>query len=1512
MEQQRMADDLDFDFDMDDDGMFDVAGDGDILEDNKPSDKRAVVTKVVKDFGTGIKEELDTSKIISTLVDTAIPDELSETVSAIETINTGISDIYKEAVKGIKPELQKVARLSKKVIPSKFKRTRDLLDRIGGIEDPRQAKESEKELIRAKILGILPSLTEGSEAEKKLKEMVSHKKWETELQALQEISGSLKGLWRYQVEYESRYQSKSLELKYRTLFTLEKILELNKSNNETIKRQLESIVTNTALPEVLKIRKTERFAEILRDTTLQNVQEAMFGEDTWIGNLLKNVKSKVAESVNMVVQGLSAASMGLEMQAMMAEMGVQTSKERKVGGFVGGRVRNAVGNRVGDKILENEKLMKVLSLYNERVKNAPGFVRDYIARENTPEFLKTIGRGFLSLATDTSTNKKLNIAEFNPTGPAIFDNSSRISIVKVIPGYLKRILGEITSIRTGDPSVDLLDFDYSSGEFKRTTALKREIKRNIDTRVNESVAKEDINTFIKKYSKDLNLTKKEKQSFKNAIIRTIATKKYYGIEDILKTLRVNDEEELAGKLEQTLRDNEQEVIATMGLIRSYMPDIKDIVQRYIDAGMQDYVQDYISDSGYSLDMETYYSLFNNKPNAVKGSKSSKKVVEDIVTTTIDGMSKDDHERLNRLIDQAGLDTLTASGVLSGSGKSTVLVDLQKLRSFNMGISPVGQPVEENEEGQCWCADKLDKQTELLEVMNSNQENTNTILTSILDSIANMSFVSNDTVKDIEKYGFKLPSVLKAIGVGGRFIKNLAMGGLGKAKNFISKLSPMNAIKFTASSIQGVMAKLLATAGTTYKTLLGPMTALSSTLSDIFSRSLTVMTAMTTYGIKRLPDLLKIAKKGIGKVASFIVGQKDKPMDLFIDGNPEPVIRAKAMEMGLYVDITTGKIISKLSDITGPVMDIEGNMVLTTSDLRKGLKDAQGNLISLGSSIKKGLVKGIGKVISRVTGLQFKDKSKKFKGIVTDKYNQMSGKLGEVFSADAFKSILSTTIIRTEHNKDIYDELVKQTELLTKILDELDGENIRRGSWRERIKNRKKDTKKEDRKTTIKEKSSKKSMFSLDNIMELFSKASNMFGLDKMGKKVGNVVKAAGTAYAGKKALESLRKRTSGKVQDKVLKDLGSKGSLAIEKATGKTVAETAGKTVGKSLLKKIPIISIGAGLGFGIQRLLQGDITGAIGEVASGVAGTIPGIGTGISTAIDAGLAARDIALTDTGTIDVDLTPDEKEALKYIRFHNTDKDSIIKLNIAVRRLFLAMVTEYHQLTGKKIQVNSAYRSRREQSRLARRNRNAAKGLSMHSLGYAIDINSSDANALEELGLLRKYGFTRPIGGEPWHIEPAGLQVDISRAKTDPDWAMQQIINSPGKGGGGYGTVRGARKRGRSKKVAMQSMGMDRPLTKKVEMASVQPVVPQSKTTPIPKISTPTVMPAPPPISNDLLEPISTMSSTLTESLQVQKEIRDILLEYRNMKLENTKTTDTPKKPKPQKHSIPKPALDLSR
>lgn len=97
-----------------------------------------------------------------------------------------------------------------------------------------------------------------------------------------------------------------------------------------------------------------------------------------------------------------------------------------------------------------------------------------------------------------------------------------------------------------------------------------------------------------------------------------------------------------------------------------------------------------------------------------------------------------------------------------------------------------------------------------------------------------------------------------------------------------------------------------------------------------------------------------------------------------------------------------------------------------------------------------------------------------------------------------------------------------------------------------------------------------------------------------------------------------------------------------QKATSKAATKAAGKGIGKGLLKKLPLVGLGLGAAFALERAAGGDMVGALGELASGAAAMVPGWGTAASVAIDAGLIARDIDKSNKNDEKVEEKLDEK------------------------------------------------------------------------------------------------------------------------------------------------------------------------------------------------------------------------------------------------------------------------------
>lgn len=118
--------------------------------------------------------------------------------------------------------------------------------------------------------------------------------------------------------------------------------------------------------------------------------------------------------------------------------------------------------------------------------------------------------------------------------------------------------------------------------------------------------------------------------------------------------------------------------------------------------------------------------------------------------------------------------------------------------------------------------------------------------------------------------------------------------------------------------------------------------------------------------------------------------------------------------------------------------------------------------------------------------------------------------------------------------------------------------------------------------------------------------------------------------------------------------------------------------------------------------------------------------------------------------------PPQVSAKDYVKFTGGtgSEQHFNQLEPSVRSQFLQMAVAYNQLTGKQLQVNSAFRSPEEQANVnPGTNPKAAPGMSLHNVGRAIDIQSDQRQFLEQNGLLSQYGF-KPLAGDPPHISAA--------------------------------------------------------------------------------------------------------------------------------------------------------------
>jgi hypothetical protein len=163
-------------------------------------------------------------------------------------------------------------------------------------------------------------------------------------------------------------------------------------------------------------------------------------------------------------------------------------------------------------------------------------------------------------------------------------------------------------------------------------------------------------------------------------------------------------------------------------------------------------------------------------------------------------------------------------------------------------------------------------------------------------------------------------------------------------------------------------------------------------------------------------------------------------------------------------------------------------------------------------------------------------------------------------------------------------------------------------------------------------------------------------------------------------------------------------------------------------------------------------------------------------------LAKRYPAATDK---QAPVTPEQNAALeaditKYVNLKDPSID-LAGMDPAVKKRLAAVAYEYFNNTGKKIQINSAFRDPKEQAELFAKYgspRAAKPGSSKHEVGLAFDMNSADANKAIGMGLFDKYGFQRPVAAEPWHVEAKEARNSVPDNPVNPGQAV--LVSNDGK------------------------------------------------------------------------------------------------------------------------------------
>lgn len=332
------------------------------------------------------------------------------------------------------------------------------------------------------------------DAKDKVDKAIEFGRHKSELAVLNAINKAVTANSNYTTKINSEWQKKTLELQYRLLFASRDILETNKQAYEDTKTLLTAISKNTALPEYVKLRNTERIMEQSRNKFINQSLDSVQGYGKRVA---KNVQNQITNSIGTINDMASMAETATGMVKMMEDLEGKKSLGEHAGkaggGWLAGKMMDFMIGKGGAKLKQDPKRLDKFA----KVTNKVGYflnnkdrlmqdVEDY--DEDDPNIIKRLaGKGMRAFSGSKGVDTSMRRVGIDEMGsPGLFTNQVAKSITDIIPGYLSRILKEVTVLRTGDAKTSLTTYDHKTGRFTSEKALTRLHKKQF-TKGNKAV-----------------------------------------------------------------------------------------------------------------------------------------------------------------------------------------------------------------------------------------------------------------------------------------------------------------------------------------------------------------------------------------------------------------------------------------------------------------------------------------------------------------------------------------------------------------------------------------------------------------------------------------------------------------------------------------------------------------------------------------------------------------------------------------------------------------------------------------------------------------------------------------------------------------------------------------------------------------------------------------------------------------------------------------------------------------
>lgn len=964
--KKDLFDDLD-DINLDD---FDMGGDLGLDDISFGGSGRTPVQKIKYSFKNAAKEKAGSLDFHLKSLKRILPKEYTGALDAIKASKSNIDSLYGKTLDKMRPissDLKEFSRgilpMANKILPrnikDKLNAWANASDDTSSYDDVNGARESiiGQNLQDIFVTNLRETAINAAHQRKYqgFKDKVNYLRHAENRDIFKGIFRGISRIAGYNDNITFKWQRKTLELQYRQYYQGEDLINRVTKGNEIIVKALSAITRNTSLPDALKIEMKEMLGYETKQAIVRKLQTRTFGS---INTLVDRMATNLGKKIDDVLDTAGMLTGGLAMSGGMAGSGMVNGYDASAGSILD-QLAALGGDRLNGVIGRNSRVRGLGARLQANISAGKAYAQNKAQTSSMWRFLTDL--------MAEQDDLKIKSSGSSLTAPAVIDNQVKKTWVTVIPGLLSRIHREIAILRTGDNSIGLIKYNFDKDRFMDGAKSKGHITRSLMSKGGGTYTSDSIKRVMEQIDPDNKLSANQKAIIRRRVMDDAMVGRAFHAENYLDSTKY-EATDSRGDIANIIRflRNDYKAGKKVKIGQNYDIDIKRAKASELTKDLGIYVNDLILEldrqlmMGYDEELEELGFIKEGTYGTEWDKVRIRQFLLEDIGPEVIVAPNEARERQERLQANAQAIRTRARGVLE-----------RLVRRSRVSINRAGRRYRRrmNTQGASGSPLLSTRRRRVTSVPNPNQENRSTI--EELSREQNTRARTEPTVEepnlDTRRNPYTNPNGRRnTAGRSRRSTRSTVTAGMSSydAESIRNAINGTNDLQLKMLEIQTkileaniVQTRLLEGGlnvngvviqrGGLYHGLRAGVGKLLSGAGGLIGGTAKLYGSVLGGIAGGIKGAFGLAGSVLGKVF-----QGSRYSDIYVKGNPRhPILLARDLRAGLYRDKTTLKVIRRLKDIVGPVIDSEGNEVITLDDINKGLYDIQGKPLLKGLANK---------------------------------------------------------------------------------------------------------------------------------------------------------------------------------------------------------------------------------------------------------------------------------------------------------------------------------------------------------------------------------------------------------------------------------------------------------------------------------------------------------------------------------------------------------------------------------